>query len=498
MRKIDEFATAADTVYDVAIIGGGINGACLYARLCQSGYKVILLDKGDFATGTSQSSGMMIWGGLLYLKNFDLSAVYGLSQSRDRMIRQLEAWVTPQVFRFLPASKGYFRKTSALVAFYLYWLFSHFRRQRPKIEARYKEQKMLHHPWEALLVEEGVLRHSDSRFVLSLVMRHSMDHAVALNYAEVRNGTYSRRDGLWHLEVIDALANGNWEIRAHTVVNCAGVWTDRINSVFGIQSPWKHVFSKGVYLVFEKGLEDQEALVLKMIDHDDVISSIPWGPVELWGPTETSVSNIDEGFHVTPNDIAFLLDQRQHFMKSGGCKEEIIALRCGVRPLAVPISYEDNKYPLTLSRSARVAFDRERRWVSVYGGKFTGHAEVASQVEKLLSKLLPDVRPVAQSSAPDDHEPEMTEFPGLTDAVPTAAWCRNHEHCQTLDDYLRRRTNIAQWVPRCGLGRNDENSEHIRAISLELANGDALHADLAFQNYQANVVDVYDNVLARV
>ena len=56
---------ARETVFDVAVVGGGINGASLYHELCSRGYRVLLVDKGDFACGTSQSSAMMVWGGLL-------------------------------------------------------------------------------------------------------------------------------------------------------------------------------------------------------------------------------------------------------------------------------------------------------------------------------------------------------------------------------------------------------------------------------------------------
>jgi len=62
-----------DTVFDVAIIGGGIKGAHIYHQLCEAGYRTVLLEKGDFASGTSQASCMMIWGGLLYLANWDIA-----------------------------------------------------------------------------------------------------------------------------------------------------------------------------------------------------------------------------------------------------------------------------------------------------------------------------------------------------------------------------------------------------------------------------------------
>ena len=92
--------------FDVAVIGGGINGVCLYHHLCEAGYSVLLLDKADFAGGTTQASGMMIWGGLLYLRTLDLGTVWRLSKARDRMLRDLNEWVKPCTFRYLPVQRG--------------------------------------------------------------------------------------------------------------------------------------------------------------------------------------------------------------------------------------------------------------------------------------------------------------------------------------------------------------------------------------------------------
>ncbi|MEK7734170.1 MAG: FAD-dependent oxidoreductase, partial [Pseudomonadota bacterium] len=94
------------TTFDVTILGGGINGACLYHRLCTAGYKVLLVDQGDFAAGTSQASGMMIWGGLLYLRSLDLLSVYRFSQARDAMIRNLPEWIEPAPVHYIPAHQG--------------------------------------------------------------------------------------------------------------------------------------------------------------------------------------------------------------------------------------------------------------------------------------------------------------------------------------------------------------------------------------------------------
>ena len=90
-------------VLDAAVIGGGTTGASVYHEMCRLGYRVALIDRGDFASGTSQSSGMMIWGGLLYLKSLDIRTVRKLCHARDHLIAALPDHVSPCKMRFLPS-----------------------------------------------------------------------------------------------------------------------------------------------------------------------------------------------------------------------------------------------------------------------------------------------------------------------------------------------------------------------------------------------------------
>jgi len=104
----------AQSVFDVAVIGGGINGATVYAELCRRGYRTLLAERGDFAGGSSQSTAMWVWGGLLYLSTLDFSTVVKLCASRDRLIDELPAWVRPAPNRLLvtPESRNPFVPSS--------------------------------------------------------------------------------------------------------------------------------------------------------------------------------------------------------------------------------------------------------------------------------------------------------------------------------------------------------------------------------------------------
>lgn len=502
MSRRDETITAAQLdEYDIAVIGGGINGACLFDLLCRRGYRTILLEKGDFAGGTSQASAMMIWGGLLYLRNLDIPSVISFSRSRDQMIRNMTEWIVPRRFRFLPAPNGLLSKGPILSAMYLYWLLGGCNRKRPALEPRFPEQEQLIHQCPSLLFEEGMLRCSDSRFVLHWLTRKRAPQQTALNYCAFTGGEYQKKERLWHLEARDGISGRELGIRSRVVINCGGVWTDRINNSMRIESPYRHVFSKGVFIGFQRPDDQATPLIFARQEVNDVILSIPWGPVALWGPTEETVQEIEPGFTVSVDDMEFLLEQYRHHMKTVPGRDTIVSLRCGIRPLAVKREYEKDKYPLDLSRGFRVAVDTDRPWVSVYGGKITGCSRAADVVADKVAALVAPPHdppgPVTEPGEPEQHPP-TTFFPGLTDPVPALKWCMQHEHCHTLGDYLRRRTNIAQWVPREGLGRQDENREHLRGLCLTLAGGDAEAAERELEVYDRQVRTRFDRVLEQL
>ncbi|MEA2113758.1 MAG: FAD-dependent oxidoreductase [Thermodesulfobacteriota bacterium] len=501
-RRSDTISAAVDgDNYDIAIIGGGINGACLFDLLCRRGYRTILIDKGDFAGGTSQASAMMIWGGLLYLRNLDILSVFNFSRSRDQMIRTMADWISPCRFRFLPTQKGLLSKLPILSAMYLYWVLGCFNRQKPSVEARFPGQEHLIRCTDSLLFEEGMLRCSDCRFVLHWLTRKRPPQQSALNYCELKGGDYNTKERLWHLKARDRISSKDIEICSRVVINCGGVWTDRINRSMNIQSPFKHVFSKGVFIGFQRPEEQTTPLVFAQKEQNDVMLSIPWGPVSLWGPTEDTVTDIERGFKVSADDIRFLLEQYQHHMNTIPDRDDIVSLRCGIRPLAVKKDYHKDEYPLDLSRSFKVAVDTDTPWISVYGGKITGcnHAAdvVATKVATLAAPQLKQADPVMESGKTEQSCP-TTHFPGLTAQSPTLEWCMEHEHCHTLADYLRRRTNIAQWVQREGLGRQSENRVHLRSLCLTLADGDAEAADRELDGYSQQVTTRFDRILEHV
>lgn len=498
MDRQEQFASIeSDGDFDVVILGGGVNGACLYDRLCRDGYRTLLVDRGDFASGTSQTSGMMVWGGLLYLRNFDFSSVFQLSRDRDRMVREMPSRMSPQQMRYLPAARGGRSRALVHAGLWFYWLMAMGNRRTPGSQQDFEELDLIRPKTVngSLTYEEAVLDSSDARFVFRWIAPHAGPGQVALNYARL-SGAYSRSDSRWHLDLEDSFSGKHHQVRAAMLVNCAGVWTDEVNAAFGIVSPFRHAFSKGVYLAVPRPEQHRSSLFFELKEYEDVISFVPWGPVSLWGPTETAIDDLSEGMTATGQDVDYLLAHYRQRFREPIATGDIVSIRCGVRPLVVDRDFDRKCYPLDLSRRQEVVGDSERPWISCYGGKLTGCSRMAARVARLIART---VTPSSEWAAPDDHWEsgiETASFPGLSTKVPSAAWCARRELCCTLTDYLRRRTNIGPWVPRLGLGKNDEYAPTLREIALQIARGDQLVADRLFEEHRQQVVRQLDPLLA--
>ncbi len=453
--------------YDVAIVGAGVSGAALFRELRSKGYRVLLVDQKDFAGGTSQASGMLVWGGLLYLQSLDLRTVRKLSNARDALLAARDPEVQLATFRYLPLLKGGRSSLWVRAALEAYWWLGSRRRNRPCKETDFTGKDLLQAGrfGASLKYEEACLPESDARLVLEWILAGQGERGRALNHCRVTAGRFASD---WVLDVQDTLAGTQGQVRAKFLVNAAGVWADGLAQELGLQTQHQHVLSKGVYLGLPKPAGLQDYLAFEMGEHGDSQTYTPWGPVALWGPTETPVQSVDGSFAPDTNDVRFLLKQANRNLRIQHGPQDIVSLRCGVRPLAVRRGYSSKAYPLSLSRKHRVDLHRTRNAITLFGGKVTSARSMAQEVERKLAPSFANHshsdsdRSVTQSAY---VRPPGRLFPGLQESWVDPVWSAQQEGCASLGDYLRRRTNIAQWVPRLGLGRSGEN----RAELMELA-----------------------------
>lgn len=489
-------AAAADQPFDVVIAGGGISGAAIFSRLARSGYRVLLVDKGDFGSFTSQESAMMIWGGLLYLTRLDIRTVYTLSRDRDQLLQDYPEAVHAQYYHYLPLKSGWQLRPFVKGFLDVYRVLGGLRRSPNRIEDRFAEENLVAMPRYrgSVAYEEGLLTTSDSRFILDLIRSHDSPSAIPLNYVSLEAGGYDHSHRLWRLELHNQFEGGSFEVKARLVINASGPYVDRVNRMFDIDSPYKHAFSKGVMLSFARPNGHNAPLIFELGQHRDALMFMPWGPVSYWGPTESATEELESASEPQVEDVEFLLEQANRSLNYSLTPRDIIAYRCGVRPLAVDKNYNAAQYPLELSRHHRIHMEKRRPWIAVYGGKFTSALGMAENIEGQVATLLGKYG--RQSADPKmlSMPPREMSYPGLVQKFPSIRYCVDHEYCLTIGDYLRRRTNIAQWVARNGLGNANENLTFIRQLSGQLPRAPSSNPSYTLDHYSAETKRIFDRL----
>ena len=383
--------------FDVLVVGGGINGAVSAAALSARGAKVALVERGDFAGETSSNSSNLVWGGIKYLENGELGLVNHLCRSRNRLMRAYPS--TVKEIRFLATVRRDFRMPAFFIFLgtCVYWLFGRFVTQAP----RYFSARTLNKR-EPLIDLEGVaggveysdcyLYDNDARFVFNFVRDSVRRGCVAINYMEAVSAR--RSDGLWHVELVDRRSGEQYQVTSRVLINSCGPWVDRFNKKTAQYTGHHHLLSKGIHLIVDRLTANRRVLTFFASD-GRMFFVIPMGPKTCIGTTDTSVTSPKVG--VTEKDRQFVLDNvnARLKLKKPLSRDDIVAERCGVRPLAVE-SGEASRDWVRLSRKHALEVDSERAAISIFGGKLTDCLNVGDEVSALVAGLGIALREPAQ------------------------------------------------------------------------------------------------------
>src|ERR1700730_5931392 len=379
-----------DGVFDVLILGGGINGAVSAAALSSRGARVALIDRGDFAGETSQSSSNLAWGGIKYLETFEFGLVRKLCLARNRLIRAYPS--TVQEIRFFTAHQKGFRHGlfKLVLGAFFYWLIGDFFTRGPRrlsLSAMEREEPIVRLDGcdGGFEYSDAFLHDNDARFVFGFV-RAALDHGcAAANYVESLGAR--REGGLWITRARDATSGRTFEIRSRAVVNACGPWADANNALLGEKTAHKHVFSKGIHIIVDR-LTPHRRVLTFFADDGRLFFVIPMGPKTCIGTTDTRVSTSE--VTVTAEDRRFVLENINKRLRLPRplTEADIIAERCGVRPLVVPAEGTGQGKDWTqLSRKHVIEVDPQTAHLTIFGGKITDCLNVGEEVCAELGKL---------------------------------------------------------------------------------------------------------------
>lgn len=377
-----------DGVFDVLVVGGGINGAVSAASLAARGVKVALIDRGDFAGEVSSNSSNLAWGGIKYLESFEFRLVRKLCKCRNQLMREYPS--TVREIRFLTTIQKGFRFPPFLVFLgtVLYWIIGLFGTRPPRFLTRAQLARRdaainTEHAAGGFEYSDCYLHDNDARFVFNFI-RSSMNYGcIAANYVESLGA--EREDGVWYTRARDVEGGGEFVIRSRALINACGPWVDEHNRATGEQTEYQHLFSKGIHLLVDRVTAHQHILTFFASD-GRLFFVIPMGPRTCIGTTDTRVDDPLEG--VTDEDRRFVLDNVSRMLRLPRPLrvEDIVAERCAVRPLATRQSKDEAEGVewVQLSRKHKIEVDAENQHLSIFGGKLTDCLNVGDEVAEAV------------------------------------------------------------------------------------------------------------------
>lgn len=373
---------------DVLIVGGGINGAVSAAALSAAGISAALVEKGDFSSATTQESSNMIWGGFKYLQSFEFGLVRKLCQSRNRLIDAYPSQVQPIEFMATFDDESPYPMWLAGLGAAAYWAIGNFSTKSPRLLRPRTIEKLepvinTEKARGALIYADAYLPDNDARFSFGFI-RDALDRGLlAVNYTRLVDAEFI--DQRWNCTLVDSIDGTNRKISAKVIINTTGPWADELNAMLGVSTKHRIAFSKGIHLVVPRvGSGDR---VFAFFDEDDrLYYVIPMGDRSVIGTTDTRVD--DPETQVSTDDREFVLRQinSRLDLEVPLQAEDVIAERCGVRPLVVETASESEERDwLQLSRKHEIERDSARQVITVFGGKLTDCLNVGEEVTEALA-----------------------------------------------------------------------------------------------------------------
>ncbi len=388
-----------EEIFDILIIGGGITGAAVARDATSRGLKVALVERQDFAYGTSSRSSKLIHGGLRYLQNLEMGLVFEALSERALLLKTAPHMVRPLPFYF-PVYRGDPHGKSLLgVGMWLYDLLALFR--TPEFHRSFSKNKLLAEI--PFLRAEGLLggfRYYDASMwddalTVETLRAAQLNGAAVANYVEALNPIWKGNQifGFRVRDREDASLRNEFEIQALRTVICAGPWTDEVGPKLSNQ--WERWLkpSKGVHLIFSLSrIPIRGAMVMTHPEDGRIAFVIPrpdYGDgVVIVGTTDGPTPDNPDEAEISQGDVDYLMGLLgRYFPELKLTREDILSAYVGVRPLMDSVPGASNAGQKSASSSVLQKVSREHHidrgpggTVVVAGGKYTTHRKMAEEI----------------------------------------------------------------------------------------------------------------------
>ena len=373
------------TEFDLLIIGGGITGAGIALDAASRGMKVALIEKNDFASGTSSKSTKLIHGGLRYLKQFDFWLVKEVGTERAIVHKLAPHLVIPEKMILPLIDGGTYGSWLTSIGLKVYDILASVEGEDKRIMLD-KDQALEKEPLlpESILNGAGYYaeyRTDDARLTIE-VLKTALDYdAKLLNYVEATEFIY-KDERIVGAKVKDTFTDASFEIKAKYVVNACGPWVDELRRMNHSKTGKRLHLTKGVHLVVP-----HEKLPVKQSVYFDVpdgrmMFAIPRGKITYFGTTDTNYQLDKNNVETNLVDAMYLISAVNNmFPEISLTLEDVESSWAGLRPLI----HEEGKSASELSRKDEI-FVSNTELISIAGGKLTGYRKMAERIVDLVSK----------------------------------------------------------------------------------------------------------------
>ncbi len=401
LTRTDAVTALGSDAYDVLVIGGGITGAGVALDAATRGYSVALIERADYASGTSSRSSKLVHGGLRYLQNFDLGLV------REALLeRQINVRLAPHLVKPLPLVVPAFdgQRLDRIVGLGLnaYDVMAVDRLRRSPLRRRLAREDADWSPARHRTIEgeevvelipalasraptSGYLFYDcqtdDVRLVLTVLSEAERFGAVAANRVEA----VELLPGAAGARVRDLEGGGEFDIRAANVVNATGVWADRLRPSELHDEAEVPVIrpSRGTHVIMDSSVLPMNAGAIVPAGGGRSIFVLPWLGQTLVGTTDNDYEGELEHIRPSDEDVDYLLDAVNEFFAVSLQSEDIVGAYAGVRPL---ISTGDPRKSVDISRKAEL-YETSSGMVTITGGKLTTWRRMAKlAVDRIVER----------------------------------------------------------------------------------------------------------------
>jgi glycerol-3-phosphate dehydrogenase len=365
------------TEWDIIIIGGGATGLGAAVDAASRGYTTLLVERYDFAKGTSSRSTKLVHGGVRYLQQGNIKLVMEALRERGTLKKNAPHLVKNQSF-IVPNYKWWEGPYYGLGLKVYDWMSGTL--GLGNSEWLSTEEVLKHAPTlDATDLRGGVLYHDgqfdDARLAINLAQTAAAHNGVLLNYFPVE-GLLKTNNKIVGIQAKDALSEKTYEIKGKSIINATGVFSDAIQQMDDATKSASITPSQGIHVVLDKEFLPGDAAI--MIPHTDdgrVLFAVPWHHKVIVGTTDTPVATISEEPIALQEELDFILTHAARYLTKTPAMADVRSVFAGLRPLVKSTA----KKTAELSRDHTITIS-EAGLINVLGGKWTTYRKMAQDV----------------------------------------------------------------------------------------------------------------------